>query len=151
MPIQHKAQRIGAHPHSFQMAVEQRHPLFGIEQHCFDQIKTARVSDKAPLGETLGPFLIHLAIRHNAAAQTQRCDCRVLWQMQCPDRDIERRIAIGINAADAARINAARLWLDIADNFHRPDLGRARNRPAGVNGAQKIRHRLAGFQLRRHG
>jgi hypothetical protein len=55
-----------------------------------------------------------------------------------PDGHVESCLAAGANAPDGPAIGPARIAFDLADQFHRPNLGRARDRSAGKQGPDHV-------------
>ncbi len=54
------------------------------------------------------------------------------------DRDVERHVAVKPEVADGARVNAAPRALQLGDDLHRANLGRARDRAAGKRREDRV-------------
>src|SRR3546814_3151343 len=64
------------------------------------------------------------------------------------NRNIERRIAAGIDPSHGAGICAAGVRLDFVDDLHRPQLRRACDRAAGKNRAEHVHWSQPGTNTR---
>src|SRR3546814_18050875 len=82
------------------------------------------------------PFRSHVRVRYDARSKTDLPPLITFIDGNRSNRNIERRIAAGIDPSHGAGICAAGVRLDFVDDLHRPQLRRACDRAAGQNRAE---------------
>ena len=151
MAIEGEAQFCGTGLDPLEMQLEQRHTFVWSETHRFDQVGPGGVKPhETALDQAFAPFGQRLAIGHDRAADAQhRAAAAILTRgkPQGADRHVESGIAIGVDPPDRPAIGAARITLDLVDQLHRPDLGRAGNRTAGKQRADHVDRAFARQQV----
>src|SRR3546814_9436372 len=89
--------------------------------------------------DTLFPYTtLFRSVRYDARSKTDLPPLITFIDGNRSNRNIERRIAAGIDPSHGAGICAAGVRLDFVDDLHRPQLRRACDRAAGKNRAEHV-------------
>ena len=147
VPVEREIERLRARAHPGEVAIEIGDAVARVEAHRLDEVEAPLGLHERPFRQTFAPLVLGAAVRHDAGAEPQPGDRLARAQGQRPDRDIERGFAAACKPSDRAAIDAARRSLEPGDDLHRPDLGRAGDRAARIDGAEHVDRAEAVLEL----
>src|SRR3569832_752739 len=100
-----------------------------LEQDRHEQLKLNRCRMQEPaLHQTLLVLTLGSRIDYDTATHTKRRHLRFGINYNRADRDVEDAITARLQQPDRARVSATRKTFEVANDLHRADLWRARDR-----------------------
>src|SRR6266850_5316903 len=110
---------------SLEMAIHQRPAGLALPEHRLDQLEgLVRHGQEPRLQQAFLIFRGLVGIIDEPAADSHFTATGFV-DLQGSDRDVEAEIALGRDPADRAGIDLARGYLELPDDLHGPNLGRA--------------------------
>src|SRR6185369_1788599 len=120
-----------------------------LEQYRLKQLKLHRLRVQEPaLHQTLFILTLGSGIDRHATTDTEVCNTRFRINHNRANRDVEDAVAARLQQTDRARVRAARKTFELANDLHRANLRRARDRAARKQRRHQIRETRAVSQCR---